>query len=112
MNKKTYFFSILFLIFFISCNHSQDPGKTSGKENGDYNPRYWLEGVYDDDHSGISTDAEMTKLIDDVYSKGWRGVLYWGASRDGAKMNYYYKSPFLEKQSWAVFKGDGFSSAC
>ena len=25
------------------------------------------------------------------------------------KMNYYFKSPFLEKQDWAVFKSDGLS---
>jgi hypothetical protein len=109
MYKKIYFFSVLFLIFIISDIHSQAPVKVSGKENVEYNPRYWLEGVHDSEDSDTSTDAELAKLINDIYDKGWRGVLYWGASREGSKMNYFYKSPYLEKQSWAEFQGDGFS---
>ncbi len=47
--------------------------------------------------------------MDDVYDKGWRGIMYWGASRDGERMIYYYSSPFLEKQTWAVPDKDGLS---
>ncbi|MGB2866937.1 MAG: hypothetical protein WBD36_00675 [Bacteroidota bacterium] len=73
-----------------------------------YNPRYWVEGNIDH-QQGVddNTDARLAALMDDVYAKGWRGVLFWGADRDGAKMNYYFKSPFLEKQEWSVFKRDG-----
>jgi hypothetical protein len=67
-----------------------------------------VEGV--DNHGGRTSDnGDVEVLIDDIYAKGWDGVLYWGASRDGEKINYYYKSPFLEKQSWAVQQGDNFS---
>jgi hypothetical protein len=73
-----------------------------------YNPRYWIEGIIDH-RQGIDqgTDARLSALMEDAYARGWRGVTIWGADRDGAKMNYYFKSPFLEKQPWAVFKGDG-----
>jgi hypothetical protein len=72
-----------------------------------YNPRYWIEGILDH-HQGVTqeTDARLAELMDDAYVRGWRGVTMWGADRDGAKMHYYFKSPFLEKQSWADFKFD------
>ena len=37
------------------------------------------------------------------------GYNLWGADRDGEKMNYYFKSPSLEKQEWAEFKDDRLS---
>jgi len=79
---------------------------------GDYNPRYWLEGASDrrKQKAGESTDAALTSMIDDAYAKGWRGIMYWGADRDGAKMIYHFKSPSLEKQDWAVFKRDGLTA--
>jgi hypothetical protein len=52
-------------------------------------------------------DAEIAALVDSVYARGWGGIMYWGADRQGDKMIYYFKSPFLETQSWAEFKGDG-----
>jgi hypothetical protein len=73
----------------------------------DYNPRYWLEGLSQKKHGNdLLTEALTTSIIDDVWSKGWRGVLYWGADRDGSKMNYFFKSPFLENQAWAIPKKD------
>lgn len=71
-----------------------------------YTPMYWVEGVVER-RRGISTDSAASTIIENVYSKGWRGITFWGADRDGARMNYFFKSPFLEKQDWAVFKGDG-----
>lgn len=78
--------------------------------NVGYNPRYWVEGTTSYTTTpDKNTKASIVKMIDDVEAKGWGGVLYWGASRSGAKMNYYYKSPYLEKQPWAVFERDGLS---
>jgi hypothetical protein len=74
----------------------------------EYSPRYWLEedsGLRQGANEG--SEATVKSIIDDIYAKGWRGIMYWGADRRGDKMEYYFKSPFLEKQSWAVFKGDG-----
>jgi hypothetical protein len=81
-----------------------------GLKAQNYDPRYWIEGLFD--HAQITeqlTDEAIASKIDDAYVKGWRGVTFWGADRDGAKMSYYFKSPFLEKQEWAVFKKDRLS---
>jgi hypothetical protein len=107
MKKNLCVYLLLILISLISCSESKKPDENLKKEAGNYNPLYWIEGVYNYTHSDISSEAELADLMDDIYNKGWRGVLYWGASRSGAKMNYYFKSPFLEKQSWAEFSGDG-----
>jgi hypothetical protein len=129
-NNATNYFTHLLLVclLFFLFNTCTNPKKNSpaddqtGAKNldlanndsvstSDYNPRYWLEGLSEkrlnDDEI---TDDVAASIMDDVYSKGWRGVLYWGADRDGAKMNYFFKSPFLEKQDWAVFKRDGLTS--
>ncbi len=75
-----------------------------------YNPRYWVEGNIDRrENVDQATGSALAPLMEKAYAKGWRGVLFWGADRDGAKMNYYFKSPFLEKQEWGVFKRDGLS---
>jgi hypothetical protein len=72
-----------------------------------YNPRYWVEGIIDHrQNGGKYTDAQLADLMDEVYAKGWRGLEMWGADRVGPEMHYYFKSPFLEKQSWGVFKWD------
>ncbi len=110
MKKISCVFFVLFLIFFASCTDSKKTDENTKQESGNYNPRYWIEGAYEYDHSKITTDAEFADLIDGLYNKGWRGVMYWGASRSGPKMNYYFKSPFLEKQSWAEFSGEGLTS--
>jgi hypothetical protein len=87
------------------------PITNESASGSDYHPLYWLEGISKERHRDDElTDAEATSVIDAIYSKGWRGVLYWGADRDGSKMNYFFKSPFLEKQNWAVYKRDGLSS--
>ncbi|HUQ66536.1 MAG TPA: hypothetical protein VM101_10290 [Flavitalea sp.] len=76
-------------------------------QNNSYNPLYWVEGTthYDREATGKHIDS-ISAMIDDVSSKGWNGIMYWGASRDGGKMKYYFKSPFLEKQPWATFEHD------
>jgi hypothetical protein len=72
-----------------------------------YNPRYWIEGIIDNRQvGGPGTEARLSAVMDDAYAKGWRGVTCWGADRDGAKMHYFFKSPFLEKQDWGVFEKD------
>jgi hypothetical protein len=76
-----------------------------------YHPIFWLEGV---GQRGLSenskTSGSLGAIMQDVSSKGWNGVLFWGASREGSTMKYFYKSPFLEKQSWATSAGDEFSA--
>jgi len=105
----------IFLFFVNGCieKYNQDNlGKSSkAKEissQSDYNPRYWLEGLSEE----MQKDEDITELkaitiIDDVYERGWRGVLYWGADRDGEKMHCYFNSSYLASQEWAVIKNDG-----
>lgn len=106
----------VFLILFNGCGKNpqvQKDNRNSEKselENSDYHPRYWLEGIYDREEGEAKKNAgEVEAAIENAKQKGWDGVYFWGADRDGAKMNYYFKSPFLEKQDWAVFKYDGLS---
>jgi len=101
---------ILFLICFAFLVN--DPAKVIAQNNKNsstkpYNPRYWLEGVTDYNKNAPNTaPAAVEKMINDISNKGWGGVLYWGASRNNEKINYYYKSPYLEKQSWATQVSD------
>lgn len=57
-----------------------------------YNPRFW-------------TDANLTgapgSRVGQLYDKGWKGLLYWGADRAGDTMKYHFNSPFLARQPWA-----------
>jgi hypothetical protein len=85
--------------------------QVSGSAQPTYNPRYWIEGSNDVWQRRDEGDPRvLARVCDSIYARGWRGITYWGADRDGAKMDYYFKSPFLEKQGWAVFKRDGLSS--
>jgi len=117
------FFSVIFSV--TSCQNSKQKAKGDEEvpknertisplkaESGNeiYRPKYWLQGIYEDnrrDENRLAND--MTQAIENVYNKGWNGVLFWGADRDGSKMNYFFKSTSLEKQEWAVFKEDGLS---
>jgi len=113
MKKNNLFvFNFIFFLISFATTNAQSQNKISGVTVAEkYDPLYWLEGTFE--HSrmeSIPSDAEIAAKIDNAYAKGWRGVTYWGADRDGSKMNYYFKSPFLEKQDWAVFKKDGLSS--
>ncbi|MES2005604.1 MAG: hypothetical protein V4450_13890 [Bacteroidota bacterium] len=110
MRKKNRSLSISLLACFVlsAINNYGQNSKNTVAEN--YQPRYWVEGTTSyTKNIDKATEESIGKMIDDVYAKGWRGVLYWGASRNGSKMNYYYKSPYLEKQPWAVFERDGLS---
>jgi hypothetical protein len=94
------------IIQTISC---ADTGKQGVNEaRSDYSPLYWVEGPAERIHGDIS-EAIADSIVKAVKAKGWRGITYWGADRDGEKMNYFFKSPYLETQSWAVFKKDGLS---
>jgi len=112
MKKNIYFFvSLIFSFAVVTSATAQTQKKINAPTTENYDPRYWLEGTFDHAQiSGLPSDDEIARKIDEAYSKGWRGVTYWGADRAGAKMNYYFKSPFLEKQSWAVSKRDGLST--
>lgn len=82
----------------------------SDKSVSDYNPMYWLEGLSEKElRDEDLTPALAKSIVEQASSKGWHGLLYWGADREGAKMKYYFRSPFLEKLSWAEFKRDGLS---
>lgn len=84
------------------AQHSKKADYVSG-----YNPKYWYEGGIN--QKSISTDTSLTAKVDSVSAKGWHAITFWGAEYNGASMTYYFKSQFLEKQSWAVFAGDRLS---
>ena len=111
MNKKA-FFAIFTLIGIINFGilFSQNTESKARQADPAYNPLYWVEGVYNIRQSDHWSDSEADKIIDEVVSQGWRGIMYWGASRNGETMTYFYKSPFLEKQDWAVPGTDGLTS--
>ena len=110
MNMKTYLFiSVLSLALNLPFTYAQNATNAAGDMDGDYNPVYWVQGAYNPSRSGNWTEARVENLVDDIYAKGWRGILYWGASRAGSEMNYFYNSPFLEQQSWAISRDDGLS---
>ncbi|MBN9299218.1 MAG: hypothetical protein J0I41_19610 [Filimonas sp.] len=71
-----------------------------GKKQSAYNPRFWVDRVADD-------DINQQTVVADVYSKGWGGIIYWGGNFEGVTMNYFFNSPFLQKQSWAKKRKDG-----
>jgi hypothetical protein len=72
----------------------------------DYNPSYWLQI-----ESGRTQEVDKIKsVVDDAYARGYRGVRCWGSEREGATMIYYFKSPYLDKQSWAKSGGDRLSA--
>ncbi len=103
MKTIKYFLIVFFTIlstFFLAAQKSNNMTDS-------YNPTYWVEGVYS--HKSSENSKQASDVINQVIKNGWQGVLYWGASRDGDKMNYFYNSPFLEKQSWAEFSKDGLS---
>lgn len=104
LNVFVYSFSA---IAFFGCAQAQNqPPQTT--ESSDYNPLYWVEGTTSHTRTpDKAAEAAIAKMADEVKAKGWGGILYWGASRHDDKMNYYYKSPYLEKQSWAFFERDG-----
>jgi hypothetical protein len=121
--RNSYFLIILFgfLLTLSGCVHpnknhefpdSANTGQNNSLKHGnisqpDYSPQYWLEGISERRHRrGKLTDSVAASIVEDLYAKGWRGVMIWGADRDGSKMNYFFESPFLRKQDWAVFEKD------
>ena len=72
----------------------------------DYDPLYWAEGGISRRALRDGNPAVLKEMVDDVYAKGWRGITYWGASHNGAKMTHHFRSPFLEKQGWAELGND------
>lgn len=76
----------------------------------DYNPLYWAEGGICRQAVRDGNPAVIQSMVDAVHAKGWQGITYWGADRRGAKMTYHFKSPFLEKQDWAVFGNDSLTA--
>ena len=95
--KKIIQFVIVFLLLGLPFAFNiQGQNKLLENISENYHPRYWLEGTFDHAQIEDVTSEQMIKSkIDEAYSKGWRGITVWGADRDGAKMNYYFKSPFL-----------------
>jgi hypothetical protein len=98
-----FFISILFILIPVSLITAQGIKKS----NVDYHPRYWYEGIFD--HKQKLDEASLMAKIDEASTKGWDFVTFWGADRNGKTITYYFKSPFLEKQSWAVAGADGLS---
>lgn len=108
MEVKSCFLVSILLMFYltgVAQNIQHDP--TSGKS---YEPRYWLEGIANHrNRMDKASESDITAMVEEAYSKGWNGLLFWGADRRDSKMHYFYKSPFLETQSWAEFEGDNLS---
>ncbi|XOV91571.1 MAG: hypothetical protein ACFHWX_15320 [Bacteroidota bacterium] len=105
---------ILITILFISatngCKNATDSAIESNSQSVEtkYNPVYWLEGVLD--HRNPVNDSNLKIKMKEIRNQGWGGVLYWGASREGEKMSYFFESTYLSKQNWAHNKDPGFSS--
>ncbi len=100
--------ALLVLFFISSFSAYAQTGKAVA--SADYNPQYWVEGTTEYRwQKGQDIKLSTNNMIKEVASKGWNGVVYWGASRNDDKMNYYYKSPYLESQPWAVFETDALS---
>jgi hypothetical protein len=109
-------FSILTTVI-LSCNNkgetvnSLKPNPDGGSRSqadrlavdSDYFPKFWVEGIYNDREGDNKRSREdIDKAVQNVAGLGWDGILFWGADRDGSKMDYFFRSPFLEKQEWAV----------
>jgi hypothetical protein len=111
-NKFLFQAAVILLLTGCGQNTPAPAGENVKQETAvsDYHPKYWLEGIYArEEGEAKKTQGDVEAAIENAKQKGWDGVYFWGADRDGEKMNYYFKSPFLEKQDWAVFKSDGLS---
>lgn len=100
-------FRQFFLVAILATCFNTAQSQTAG--NKPYEPVFWVEGTTETlrNNRDKDKDALATTMINDVAARGWQGVLYWGASRNADKMYYYYNSPYLQKQPWAVFEYDG-----
>ena len=96
--------------FFYSCRHAKTPEINNefrlDDKRDEYNPIYWVEGAVERKEGDLNYE-EAGRITDDVYAKGWRGITYWGADREGGEMIYYFNSPTLKNQEWAVEGKDG-----
>lgn len=91
----------------VSISKKTYPQTSPENQKADYKPRFWLEGFAGKKTSGESGQGDaLTREMERVSGAGWNGVMCWGADRDNDRMNYYFRSPFLEKQEWASFKND------
>jgi hypothetical protein len=102
--KKIVYCLINFLFILLPAAFINAQSVKKINTSAQYNPRYWYEGVIE--HRQEYNEASLMAKMDEVSAKGWHVVTFWGADRNGTTMTYYFKSPFLEKQSWAVFGGD------
>ncbi len=108
MNKKNFFLLFLAALALATVNVCGQNGKNPMKtDQVEYHPLYWVEGAYTLRHNASWTGEQISTLMDRIRSDGWNGVMYWGASRADEKMEYFYNSPFLQKQEWAVPLEDG-----
>ena len=85
MNLKRLSLTIFFLIIFLG---NEGFAQT-------YHPTFWVE--------------DQKETLEEIAARGWNGLLYWAADREGDQMRYHYKSPYLEKQHWAVSGADELS---
>ena len=85
------------------------PGSNTA-ESSSYLPRFWVEGIYNNRRvEGIRSEEEINRAVENDAASGWDGILFWGADRHGPDMEYFFRSPFLEKQEWAVDGSDRLS---
>lgn len=106
MKKIQFFLPVLFAFFMMACSRNDRKSEVSA-----YNPVFWLDGAFSGRRPQPSGDS-LNAIFDTLYSKGWGGVTYRGAESGGRTvptMEYYFKSAFLETQSWAKAGADRLS---
>ena len=95
--------TVLFIVFSVGSMQAFS-------QNGPaYNPRFWTDGIADDIAAGENESAHYESLVTNAWKKGWGGIMYWGAVFEGEQMRYHFKSPFLDRQEWALPGKDGLS---
>ena len=94
------------ILMILNCCQT-GPGSNVVSEHQDYNFQYWLEGAID--HRKPLEKSELSGLIKGIKDKGWGGVLFWGASREGEDLSYFFESLYLSGRNWAHEKDPGFS---
>lgn len=110
MSMKYIFFSLncwLFILLVPAQLFAQTTSQTEFEKTG-YHPRYWIQGRFD--FRNNDAGADVNNLVASLQKQGWGGILYWGADRREDKMLYYFKSPFLETQDWAIAGKDNLSA--
>ena len=72
------YFIITLLFMLVNAIVIAQSMKTSSGNVAPYQPRFWVEGTTN--HTAAINEAttdSIKKMVADVSSKGWSGILYW-----------------------------------